>query len=86
MRRVKASFQDDRQAVSWYRKAAEQGDPDAQYNLGVRYDTARGIEKDTQQAVAWYRKAADQGYARAQYSLGVKYDSGRECRTITRRR
>nr|WP_304302254.1 hypothetical protein [Chromatium okenii] len=29
--------QDEAQAVVWYRKAAEQGDTDAQYNIGVMY-------------------------------------------------
>lgn len=27
--------QDHAEAARWYRKAAEQGDPDAQFNLGV---------------------------------------------------
>ena len=52
---------DDRQAVYWYRKAADQGNANAQYNLGVMYENGEGVAKDDKQAVYWYRKAADQG-------------------------
>jgi TPR repeat protein len=55
--------QDYAQAVQWYRKAAEQGLAQAQYNLGFMYDKGRGVRQDDAQAVAWYRKAAEQGYA-----------------------
>ena len=30
--------QDDAEAAKWYRLAAEQGDAEAQHNLGVMYD------------------------------------------------
>ena len=68
--------QDYAAAVSWYRKAADQGDADAQYNLGVMYDNGQGVPQDYAAAVSWYRKAADQGDADAQYNLGVMYDNG----------
>jgi uncharacterized protein len=67
---------DDAQAVAWYRKAADQGDADAQNNLGLMYANGRGVAKDDAQAVAWYRKAADQGDADAQYNLGLNYNKG----------
>ena len=63
-------------AVSWYRKAAEQGNASAQNNLGVMYDIGRGVTQDYAAAVSWYRKAADQGDADAQYNLGGMYDNG----------
>ena len=58
------------------RKAAEQGDADAQYNLGFMYATGDGVIKDAAEAVKWYRKAAEQGYADAQYNLGLMYANG----------
>ncbi len=61
--------QDDQQAVAWFRKAAEQGQADAQHNLGVMYEKGRGVPQDDREAVAWYRKAAEQGYAGAQKKL-----------------
>ena len=62
--------------MAWFRKAAEQGDAEAQSNLGYAYDTGRGVPQDYTQAVAWYRKAAEQGEADAQYQLGVMYANG----------
>jgi TPR repeat protein len=64
------------EAVKWYRKAAEQGNANAQYNLGMMYDNGSGVEKNKVEAVKWYRKAAEQGYANAQYNLGVMYECG----------
>ncbi|MBS0351575.1 MAG: sel1 repeat family protein, partial [Proteobacteria bacterium] len=49
------------EAVNWYRKAAEQGEPWAQVNLGVCYECGRGVAKDERAAIIWYQKAAEQG-------------------------
>ena len=38
--------EDVAEAVKWYRKAAEQGDKDAQHNLGVCYEYGEGVEQD----------------------------------------
>ncbi|MCK9357724.1 MAG: hypothetical protein M0R22_11375 [Dehalococcoidia bacterium] len=62
--------------VRWYRRAADQGDAEAQFNLGVCYDTGQGVAMDRAKAMWWYRLAADQGHAAAQYNLGVCYDNG----------
>ena len=62
--------------MNWYRKAAEQGFAEAQYNLGVCYNNGHGITQDYKQAVRWYRKAAEQGHARAQHNLGASYVNG----------
>ena len=62
--------------MQWYRKAAEQGFAQAQYNLGVMYENGRGVRQDYIQAVQWYRKAAEQGIAQAQYNLGLMYAKG----------
>ena len=68
--------QDDRKAVYWYHKAAEQGYATAQFELGVRYHCGLGIYKDKQQTVYWYRKAAEQGHIKAQANLGDCYQYG----------
>ena len=52
---------------------AEQGNEDAQFNLGVMYDDGRGVKQDGFEAVKWYRKAAEQGHAKAQFILGGLY-------------
>jgi len=58
------------------KRAAEQGNAGAQYNLGVMYRRGDGVPEDDAEAVRWYRLAAEQGYARAQYNLGFMYDNG----------
>ena len=73
------------QAVYWFRKAAEQGDADAQYVLGNIYYYGHGPlsmklimgghNSQVAQAALWYRKAAEQGDADAQNALGDLYDS-----------
>ena len=57
-------------------EGAEQGDAEAQFNLGIRYDYGRGVEQDHAQAAQWYAKAAEQGHVKAQYNLGVRYANG----------
>ena len=54
------------ETVKWFRKAAEQGDSEAQYNLGLFYDKGEGVEKNHSEAIKWYKKAAEQGHAKAQ--------------------
>jgi TPR repeat protein len=49
-----------------YRRAAEQGDATAQFNLGLCYDEGAGVGQDFGQALYWYTKAAEQGLAIAQ--------------------
>ena len=56
-------------AAAWYRKAAEQGLPQAQNNLGMCYLQGKGMEKDELQGVMWIFKAARQGFSPAQETL-----------------
>ena len=61
-------------------QVAEQGNAEAQFNLGLMYDNGQGVRQDYAQAVQWYRKAAEQGYAEAQFNLGVMYANGQGVR------
>ncbi|MEX4489508.1 sel1 repeat family protein [Haemophilus influenzae] len=56
---------------------AEQGNADAQFNLGLMYEEGRGVKQDDFEAVKWFRKAAEQGDETAQFNLGVMYGKGR---------
>ena len=58
------------------RKAADQGNADAQFRLGMRYYFGRGVQQDYTEAAKWFRKAAEQGYADAQFLLGILYEQG----------
>ena len=66
----------DKEDAVEYRKAADQGDAEAQYDLGLCYELGSGVPKDEVEAVKWYRKAAEQGNADAQYLLGSCYAEG----------
>lgn len=52
-------------AFNLYMKLAEQGNPEAQYQLGNLYFSGDGVEFDLDEALAWYRSAADQGNEKA---------------------
>ncbi|MDR2302146.1 MAG: sel1 repeat family protein, partial [Deltaproteobacteria bacterium] len=68
--------QDDSEKVKRFRKAADQGDPEAQFYLGVAYYNGEGVPQDYAKAAKWYRKAADQGIPKAQLNLGYLYYNG----------
>jgi TPR repeat protein len=53
---------DEAEGVRWYRKAAEQGDAEAQYDLGDAYKRGRGVAKDKAEGVEWQKKSAAQGF------------------------
>ena len=65
------------QAFHLWQSLAQQGDAEAQFNLGVMYSNGQGVTQDYRQAMAWYQKAANQGHAIAQYNLAVMYANGR---------
>ena len=67
---------DEKEAIVWYRKSAEQGNVFAQYNLAVLYENGRGTEVDFTQANEWYRKASAQGDPLAIGNLGMLYLRG----------
>jgi GAF domain/Sel1 repeat/PilZ domain len=59
------------------RTLAEQGDADAQWQLGIVYHEGESVPKDDAMAVQWFERAAEQGYVRAQSTLGAYYWAGR---------
>lgn len=57
---------------------AEEGDPEAQFQLGNAYleGSVPGIERDPSSAVQWFSRAAAQAYAPAEYAMGRVYEQG----------
>ena len=53
--------QDDKLAVYWWTKAADQGDVDAQMILANTYSLGDGVRKNNKKAFHWYKQAAEQG-------------------------
>lgn len=60
--------------LSWYHKAADQGSPMAETQIGVYYDLGKG--HDQAEGLKWYRKAADHGDAVAQNNVAIMYEDG----------
>ena len=69
-------FDDDKEAVKFHRLYAEQGDAEAQFNLGQMYREGLEVAQNYKEAVKWYRLSAEQGDAVAQFNLGFMYGKG----------
>ena len=52
---------DYKKALSWFKKAAKEGNPKAQFKYGLMYYWAYGVEQDTKKAFSWIMKSANQG-------------------------
>ncbi len=48
-------------AANWFKKAAERGVVDSQFNLGVLFESGQGLPKSMADAFVWYSIAASQG-------------------------
>jgi len=66
-----------------YRAKAEQGDAEAQFNLGLCYYNGKGVEKSASETLKWLQKSArqdykssDYDYVPAQFLLGFMYEEG----------
>ena len=59
------------------RKLADQGNADAQWQMGVRYHNGEDVPQDDAQAMQWFQRAAEQGNVAAQSALGAYYWAGR---------
>ena len=68
--------QDFKEAVRWYRIAADQKLVEAQFNLGLMYYHGRGVQQDYKRAIRWIRFAAEEGLAEAQFNLGLIHYNG----------
>ncbi|KAJ3374061.1 hypothetical protein GGF31_008277 [Allomyces arbusculus] len=67
---------DPKEAVVWYRKSAEQGEPRGQGILGFCYGEAFGVDLDAPLAIRYYLQAAMQGETVAMYNVGFCYEEG----------
>lgn len=71
----------ERRKFEQMEQAANQGDAEAQNNLGSEYFfEAMGTHQNYDKAFKWFTKAANQGNASSQYMLGLMYYDGRGVR------
>jgi uncharacterized protein len=68
-----AAFQkaDYATALAQWQPLAQQGDLQAQFNLGILHDQGRGVPQNRAEAARWYKLAAEQGDMIAAYNLGM---------------
>jgi TPR repeat protein/uncharacterized protein (UPF0335 family) len=66
------------QAIELLKRAAQQGDPLAMYNLALHYkDGTNDVKRDVGQAAEWFAKSAESGSVSAMVELGDALINGR---------
>ena len=55
---------------------AEEGDPEAQYNIGWMYLNGYGLAMNDSHALKWWKLASEQGYTDATFSIAMLYSLG----------
>lgn len=65
-----------RQAVGYYRQAADSGSADAKVDLGSMYEYGWGVERNPSAALQLYRSAAEAGSPRGVFAVGQSYQKG----------
>ena len=73
---IPSFLQADNQFLADNLQLARQGDPEAQFSLGLLYDTGRESERNPEQAIYWFTRAAEAGIGGACLYLGMKYEFG----------
>lgn len=62
---------DNNTALQVFRPLADNGNKDAQYQLGYMYQTGTGVGKSSAEALKWYELAAKQGHNSAAIQVRV---------------
>ena len=85
VKRLRGRKKDDRMADEYekefrlhhFQTAAQEGDAEAQYQLGVYYSKkSSGILMSFEESLKWMKLAAEQGHAKANFHLGSWYLHG----------
>lgn len=63
-------------ALAACQQAAQNGDPQAEYELGEFFYDGKRAPRDLAQALNWFEQASLQGHAQAQYRLGMMFFRG----------
>lgn len=63
-------------AADRFRRAADMGDADGMFMLGVFYDNGYGVKRSAEEAFRYYTMAAERGHSMAMTNIGSMYDEG----------
>lgn len=61
----------DQEAAKWYFQAASAGNAEAQYSLGVLFQTGKGVMRDEKESLYWMQQAAKNGHEGAKTFVGA---------------
>lgn len=67
---------DYKKYATWMLKAAELGNPMAQYNMGLSYQYGEGVKKDEKKAFEMFQKAANAGDEDARIEVVLRFAEG----------
>lgn len=67
---------DFEKAMAVWAPAAESGDADSQFGMGLLYANGYGVPLDDAQALNWYMLAAEQDHGQAQCNIAVMHANG----------
>jgi len=73
---LNAAAPDLAEAMAACQQAAENGDVQAEYELGEFYYDGKRTERDLHQALKWFEQASLKGHAPSQYRLGMMFFRG----------
>ncbi|MCD6027527.1 MAG: Tyrosine protein kinase:Serine/threonine protein kinase:Sel1-like repeat protein, partial [Solimicrobium sp.] len=68
--------QDYKEAMVWYRTAADQGSADGFLSMGVLHQFGFGVPQDFKEAMACFKTAAHTNHSEAQFQIGLMYMKG----------
>ena len=66
-------MEDYERAVYYLSFEADQGNPRAQYNLGLMYKNGIGVKKDFNEALGWFILGSNNDHMLSKYALGLMY-------------
>jgi len=67
-------------AMYWHKEAANSGNTESKYDIGLMYCRGEGVEQDYEQAIKWLKRAGDDGHAEAWNKIGSIYYNIKEYR------
>jgi TPR repeat protein len=73
---VSVSPENKAPALEFFRRAADQGNATAMFNIGAMYTHGREVEQDYIKAAEWYLKAVHHGHLLTYFNVGVMYQNG----------
>lgn len=64
------------EALKCFGRSANNGNPDAQYQIGIMFLEGEGMNVNPEDAAYWFRKAAQNGHAPSQFEIGNCFLTG----------